>query len=411
MTSTIIITFCFLLLIAYLFDLTFARTRVPSVILLLLLGWLVRQIILFFDIRLPNLSTFLPVFGTLGLILIVLEGVLELELNKSKISLIKKSFLGALLPMLALSFIIAALFGVYADSSFKDSLTNAIPFAVISSAIAIPTVKNITSSDKEFIIYESSLSDILGVLFFNFVALNTSINLASFGNFGLQLLVIVIISFFATIALSFLLSNIEHHIKFVPIILLIILIYEISKIYHLPSLIFIMMFGLFIGNLDELKGLKWIERFRPEVLNKEVKRFKDLTIEAAFLIRAIFFIFFGFLLETSEILNTDTLVWSVGIVILIYAFRALQLRLSNLSFKTLLYVAPRGLITILLFLSITPEQRIFFVNKSLIIQVIILTTLIMMFSLMIASKAPPKKDAATSDPGEQEIAPITLEKQ
>jgi hypothetical protein len=272
-------------------------------------------------------------------------------------------------------------------------------------------VKNITSSDKEFIIYESSLSDILGVLFFNFVALNTSINLASFGNFGLQLLVIVIISFFATIALSFLLSNIEHHIKFVPIILLIILIYEISKIYHLPSLIFIMMFGLFIGNLDELKGLKWIERFRPEVLNKEVKRFKDLTIEAAFLIRAIFFIFFGFLLETSEILNTDTLVWSVGIVILIYAFRALQLRLSNLSFKTLLYVAPRGLITILLFLSITPEQRIFFVNKSLIIQVIILTTLIMMFSLMIASKAPPKKDAATSDPGEQEIAPITLEKQ
>jgi hypothetical protein len=53
----------------------------------------------------------------------------------------------------------------------------------------------------------------------------------------------------------FLLNKIDHHIKFVPIILLIILIYEISKIFHLPALIFILVFGLSIGNLDELKGI------------------------------------------------------------------------------------------------------------------------------------------------------------
>ncbi len=409
MTSAIIITFCSLLLLAYLFDLTFAKTKIPSVILLLLLGWLVKQLVFFFEIQLPNFSTFLPVFGTLGLILIVLEGVLELELNKSKISLIKKSFLGALLPMLALSFLIAGLFSFYGNFSFKDCLTNAIPFGVISSAIAIPTVKNLTSFDKEFIIYESSLSDILGVLFFNFVALNTSFGLFSFGNFALQLGIIIIVSFVATIALSYLLSQIEHQIKFVPIILLIILIYEVSKIYHLPSLIFIMMFGLFIGNLDELKRFKWIERFRPEVLNREVQKFKGLTIEAAFLIRAIFFIFFGFLLETSEILNTNTLPWSVGIVALIYAFRALQLRLSKLSFKTLLYVAPRGLITILLFLSIVPSERIFLVNRSLIIQVILLTTLIMMFSLMIGSGKEENLTKKESLNGENDNHELVLE--
>jgi hypothetical protein len=67
----------------YLFDLT-ARTKIPSVILLLLLGWMVRDNLLF-DINLPDLTATLPVLGTIGLILIVLEGSLELELNRSKV--------------------------------------------------------------------------------------------------------------------------------------------------------------------------------------------------------------------------------------------------------------------------------------------------------------------------------------
>ncbi len=411
MTSTIIITFCSLLLIAYLFDLSSARTKIPSVILLLLLGWAVKQATLLLEISLPDFSSILPVFGTIGLILIVLEGALELELNKSKVGLIKKSFLGALLPMLALALLLAGLFHYYGNFSFKDSLANAIPFCVISSAIAIPSVKNLTSAKKEFIIYESSLSDILGVLFFNFIALHESINLLSFGHFALQISIIAVVSFVATVGLSYLLSEIEHQIKFVPIILLIILIYEVSKIYHLPSLIFIMIFGLFIGNLEELKRFKWIQRFRPHELNKEVQKFKALNIEAAFLIKAIFFLFFGFLLETTEILNTETLLWSFGIVISIFTFRAFQLRLSKLDFKNLLFVAPRGLITILLFLSIAPEQQIPLVNKSLIVQVIILTTLIMMFALMGTSTAEQEKpDLESLSETKQEIETEIQEK-
>jgi hypothetical protein len=58
--------------------------------------------------------------------------------------------------------------------------------------------------------------------------------------FCLEILIIIAISFVATILLSFLLNKIQHHIKFVPIVL-IILIYEISKIFHLPALIFILV--------------------------------------------------------------------------------------------------------------------------------------------------------------------------
>ncbi|WP_186756594.1 cation:proton antiporter [Echinicola salinicaeni] len=391
MTTTIIITLCSLLLIAYLFDYSFKKTKIPSVILLLLLGWLVKQGTMLFELDLPDLSNILPILGTTGLILIVLEGSLELELNKDKITLIKKSFFGALAPLLALSFLLAYIFEMYGGYSFKDSLINAIPLCVISSAIAIPSVRNLSTSNKEFVIYESSLSDILGVVFFNFVLRNDTFGFNSFGVFGLQLVIITLISFIATVGLSFLLSKIEHHIKFVPIILLTLLIYAISYVYHLPALIFILIFGLSIGNLNELHNLKFFNVFRTDILNKEVQKFKELTIEATFLIRSLFFLLFGYLLETSEILNTTTLIWSIGIVILIFSLRALQLKLSKLPLKPLLFVAPRGLITVLLFLSIEPFNVIGLVNKSLIIQVIVLTALVMMFGVITSN--PEKAEA------------------
>ena len=373
-----------LLLIAYVFDLTASKTKIPSVILLLLLGWAVRQLTSVLDVHLPDFSPVLPVLGTVGLILIVLEGSLELELNRSKFGLIRKSFWGALVPMIAIAFLLAFAFSRYGHSGFKDSLTNAIPFCVISSAIAIPSVRNLSSYSKEFVIYESSLSDILGVLIFNFLAFNETIDTHSFGTFALQLLIITVVSFIATIGLSFLLSKIEHHIKFVPIILLVVLIYAVSKIYHLPGLIFILIFGLSIGNLDELKRFRWLDKFKPDELNKEVNKFRELTVEGAFLVRALFFLLFGYLIETSEVLNADTFTWALGIVLLIFLFRTIQLKLSKLLLQPLLYVAPRGLITILLYLSIEPTHTISLVNKSLIIQVIILTALFMMIGLMMS---------------------------
>ncbi|WP_456459449.1 cation:proton antiporter domain-containing protein [Reichenbachiella sp.] len=383
MTTAIIITFCSLLLIAYLFNLTSARTKIPTVILLLILGWGIKRGVEYFEVNVPNLSAILPVLATAGLILIVLEGSLELRLNKSKIRLIKQSILGALVPMVGLSLLLAYVFSLVGEYSFLQCLTNAVPLCIISSAIAVPSVANLSEFDREFVIYESSLSDILGVLFFNFVIMYESIGASSFGHFSIQLVAIVIVSFIATLGLALLIRKIDHHVKFIPIILLVILIYTILKVYHLPALIFILIFGLFIGNVDQLRWFAWIDRFKLEVLESESEKFKDLTIELAFLVRALFFILFGFLLETADILNIQTLAWSIGIVALFFLVRSLQLKLSGLSFKPLLFVAPRGLITILLFLSILPEQQIPFVNNSLIIQIILLTAIVMAVGIMI----------------------------
>lgn len=392
MTSAIIIILCTLLLIAYVFDLTSSKTRIPSVILLLVLGWGVRQLTTAINIRIPDLSELLPVFGTIGLILIVLEGSLELELNKSKIRTIRKSFFAALLPMVVMAFLLAYVFQYFQTGlSLRDALTNAVPFCVISSAIAIPSVKYLNAANREFITYESSLSDIFGVIFFDFVALTELNKSHSPLESGLQLLIMIGVAFFATVMLAFLLSKIDHHIKFVPIVLLILLIYAIAKLYHLPALIFILIFGLFLGNLDELKRFRWIKRLNPDELDKEVHKFRELIIEGTFLIRTVFFLLFGYLIENEEIINSDNFLWATAIVALSLIIRAIQFKLSKISMLPMLFIAPRGLINILLFLSIVPAQQIPLVNKSLILQVVLLSALVMMTGLIVTGKKDSEK--------------------
>jgi hypothetical protein len=183
------------------------------------------------------------------------------------------------LPIFVMTFILA--YGLQQSGfySFQRSLLNVIPLCIISSSIAIPSVRALRPYNKEFVIYESSLSDIIGVLFFNFLVLNDFFGAETFGLFGLEMLIMIVVSFVAIVGLAFLLNRIEHHIKFVPIILLVVLIYAVSKMYHLPALVFILLYGLCLGNLDELKKLSWIKHAWILPLEKELPKFKDMIAE------------------------------------------------------------------------------------------------------------------------------------
>ncbi|HEX2920141.1 MAG TPA: cation:proton antiporter [Bacteroidales bacterium] len=387
----VIITLCIMLLLAYLGEISSARTRFPTVILLLFLGWLTRTVVDGLNLSIPDLEPILPFLGTIGLILIVLEGALELRLNKSKTFVIRQSFFTALIPMLLLTLLIGAVFAWVSKAPFHSGLLNALPFTIISSSIAIPSTKNLSFGNREFVIYESSLSDILGVLFFNFLLANESLSFSSAGLFLLQILLIVLISIFSVFGLSYLLGRIKNHITYTPIIVLVILVYFLAKAFDLSGLIFILVLGIFLGNINEVKKLYPIERvfatINSETFEKEITKFKAITIEATFLVRSLFFLLFGYLMETSEFLNLSTLPWAVGIVIIVYAGRWLVIKLLRLPPNPLAFFSPRGLITILLFISITAEHKISFINNSLLIQVIILSVFVMMAGIMRDKKA------------------------
>lgn len=395
MTLTIIIISCLLLLIAYAFEVFSNRIKSPSVILMLLLGWLAQQAVSYFNFYVPDLNVVLPVFGTVGLILIVMEGAMELEISREKMPLIRRSSVMALVPLLLLAFALGWAFFQNEPGSFKNSLTNAIPFCIISSAIAIPSVSILPGQQREFVIFESSLSDIIGVMAFNFVALNSEITGKSIEIFIAQIVIIIGVTLVSTVGIAFMLTRIRYHVRFIPILLVIILVYTLAKTMHQPGLVFVLLCGILLGNIRHVPlTRRMIRSIKPGEISASLGEFKKITVEFTFIIRVIFFVTFGFLIRTEEVLNTATLPWAAGIIAGILVIRGIFLKLLRVPLFPLIFVAPRGLITILLFYLIPAGSGIGLVNRSLIVQVILLSVAILMLGLMLNK---PKKTNA--DPG------------
>lgn len=385
MSTAVVIVLCALVLIGYLFDVTSSKTRIPSVILLLLLGAIVKMLLSALGVVLPDLQQVLPPLGTVGLLLIVLEGSLELELDRSKRSLVVRSLLMAVVPMLLVSLAFAVVLAHWWHVPFSTALVNVLPLCVISSAIAIPTARRLSPPLREFITFESSFSDIVGVLLFNFFALNEMLNAESVLVFSADVLLMVLVSFIATAALAWMLHRIRHSVKFVPIVVTIILVYFSAKAFHLPALLFIMALGLFLGNVRKFEVFGIIRKLHPEALSKEIHRLQELVGESAFLIRVLFFLLFGFLMKPEEIMDTKALYWSCTIVVGIFIARIIFLLLTKAPVFPLLFIAPRGLITVLLFLSIPAARQINYINSAVVIQVVVMTALIMMFGMLFYS--------------------------
>lgn len=333
----------------------------------------------------PNFSNILPELGTVGLILIVLEGSLELKLTKSKKPLLVKTSILALFSILTLAVGLSLLF-TFQGYAFQESIVNSIPLAIISSAIAIPTAKMLSAKDKEFVIFESSLSDIIGVTIFNFLIVNTIINFDSFIHFALEIGISILFSVIGAILLIIILNRLKHKIKFIPIIALILMLYAIAKGFHLPALILILVFGLVVGNIERITKISFLRQFDPSHLIKEIHRFEEITTELTFVVRVAFFVIFGFTIELNTILEINTLLLSLTIFVMIIVLRIVLLLILRLPVFPLAFIAPRGLITILLFVSIPAHLSIDGINQTVITQVILLTALFMMFATLFVKK-------------------------
>ena len=79
--------------ISYLFSIISNYIKVPSVLLLLLAGIILRVITTAKGWQLPVTRNITEFFGVIGLIMIVLEAGLDLKLGKEKIRIINNSFL------------------------------------------------------------------------------------------------------------------------------------------------------------------------------------------------------------------------------------------------------------------------------------------------------------------------------
>ncbi|MBL7991768.1 MAG: cation:proton antiporter [Candidatus Kapabacteria bacterium] len=388
-TYIIIIVLSAIVLASYFFDFLSSKIKIPSVIVLIISGIGLRLLTDSMNIQIPMLSAILPPLGTLGLVLIVLEGSLDLTLSRKKIILVKRASLSALILILLTSAAMTALIIYVFYVPILQALVNAIPLAVISSAVAIPSAQGLAAKDQEFIVYESSLSDILGVVLFNFVAEREDFGLSSVGEFGLNISLTIFLAVVACLGLALLITHIRHHIKFLPIISVLLLIYASAKVWHLSPLLIVLLFGLFANNAHLITNIKFAEFFRLERMEEEVHKFRHLTAEMAFVIRTFFFIIFGYLADISGMLHWEVAGMGALIVAIILLLRIAYLTIAFAGTERKIFpialIAPRGLITILLFLSIGSAASIPGINQGLLMTVVIGSSLAMMFGIMLTS--------------------------
>lgn len=330
------------------------------------------------------------VLGIMGLIMIILEASLDLHLTKDKRLLIFRAFISAVVIFLISSFSIAYLLNFWLKEPFIKCLIYATPLSIVSSAILIPSVGQISPEKKEFLVYEASFSDIFGILFFNYLITDNSTQPLNAVFYIGQMVFSIVLSLGMALVLVYYLSKIKLHIKFFLIFAVLSALYSIGKITHLPSLLIIMFFGLIINNRHLFHGLRWLDKFIPDE-NKFMdleKQLKSITAETSFLIRTFFFLVFGYSIDLQKLMLSDVQILGSLIVAILLMVRYLFLKYLNPKENPLpeLFLMPRGLITILLFYNIPSNSQLHYFNTGILFFVILVTGVLMMLGLFTVKK-------------------------
>ena len=403
-TYSLIIAVSIIIVLSFLFNLLARKTNFPSVLLLISLGVILKLIMESVSFKIDFMPV-LEVLGVVGLIMIVLEAALDLELKKEKKGLIIKSMFIALIGLICSAFLIAFIFkSLLANVDFLTSLIYAIPLSIMSSAIIIPSVVNLGEDKREFMIYESTFSDIFGIMLFYYVLGN--VNAHGFSeivmNVSTNLLTTIVVSLFLGYLLVWGLQALKTRTKFFLILALLILLYSVGKLMHISSLLIILIFGLvlnnrslfFRGKLDKLISNRGIARLLDD--------FKLFTAETAFLVRTFFFVFFGISLSFEALMGGE--VWILSFLVLAALFGIRFLLFTGIHRKNkypLVWLAPRGLISILLFYAIPEEFIVSDFESGVLFLVIITTAIIMAISLMLEKRK--------TGSGDDEESPLPIE--
>lgn len=384
-TYILIIISSLLIIVSYLYSELSRKTGIPSVVMLIFTGMILHEVSLYYHLPKVNFFPYLEILGVVGLIVIVLEGALDLELSRDRLPLIRKSFWLALTGVIGSLIVIAIALQVVLGMKVGKSFLYAAPLSVISSAIVIPSVVNCNRETRELLTYESTISDILGILAFYFIVevLQTG-NLASASiAYSLSFIGTVIISVGLSIGLIIAFRFLKGRAKLFLFIAILLLIYSLGKTLHLSALVLILVFGLILKNHALIFKGRLESLATSTELNLMEKNFHFITVESAFVLRTFFFIIFGLTIDFKSLPNL--VVFSMSFILFELLF-LLRLGLSKAILKTNLrpaiFIAPRGLITVLLFYSIPKELQSPKFDSNVILWIVLLSSLLMSYGLI-----------------------------
>lgn len=345
-----ILTGSLFLLLAFAIDRYASKAGLPSVVALIATGMIAKPVLAMLGIVPYGLEQIVPVIGAVGLVLIVLEGAFDIELKRDRLRSAGWAILISLLGLLLCALVLAFAAKFFLDIAWHQAVVLALPVSVISSAVAISSSSFLPEKVRNFVVYESSISDVLGILFF-FSLIHSDGSVAGVvREIVVGGLSSVVLAFVCALGLMYVLTRSGGHIRFIPLLAGLFAIYSAAELMHLSPLIMVLLFGLIINNPSVLSKVPF---FHVDIEDRDetIAEFKTLTMELTFAVRGFFFVLLGMWTQPSVFLSVES--WGVALVVLsvIFSTRYVLLHTAKVEWAdTMTWIAPRGLITVLLFM-------------------------------------------------------------
>jgi len=382
-------------MLAFLANRVFRVTRVPDVLVLMALGLLLGPVLGL--VNPAHLSSTTNVLGTLAIILVLFEGGLELDLRRTL-----RHFAGSLLlALLAYGFSIA-LVAVIAHKGLGIPLTTALAIGAVlgctSSTVVLPVLQQLGASEpvKVTLMLEASWGDVLAVLTVGLL-LGVGSEGGAVARHVLQgLLTQVGVAAVFAIATGILWSRLlpvlsDARFWQVMTFSIVLVLYAGTEALGASGLIAVLAFGLTLANFPGMDP-----RFRAVEEDSVTFRSRESLLsfhsELAFLVRSFFFVLIGSIADLGSFRGHTLLI--AGMLGALFVARWLALQVSRLAFKDvearerelMLWIMPRGLITVVLALQVVAARREVGFLSALAFAVILVTNVMVVIGSLRASR-------------------------
>jgi len=403
-TSQIILLIGLIIFVSHFFTALFEKTRIPDVLLLILLGILLQISFLIFNIPV-NFETSGRVLSSLALALMLFEGGSHLTFSVIKKTLTKCISISVITFILttAVTFCIIYFFqpgatdssllswivkdneefrnflmrftGKYfTDYTIQQSLFTGVVLGSISPAVIIPILKllKVSENTKSMLVVESAISDILSIVIAiglvafmssgpDILSTSKSVDKFFFKDMLNVLLKTFIYSSMIAVIGSLIWSWILKKIRKFPntiftSLAFILILYGFSELMHeygykVNGPICVLLFGLILSNSQNMPS-SILKSFSRNHLVEFTSLEKTFFSEIIFIVKTFFFIYLGasiFIALTDSFYNIVFLFWGLVITIFVYIMRILVTKLiisKNTNYneaKMISYMIPKGL--------------------------------------------------------------------
>jgi cell volume regulation protein A len=386
-----------LVFLAHLFSAIFSRTRIPDVILLIIIGICVGPLL---GLATPAMFGEVgPVFTTITLIIILFEGGLALKLNMLR-SAFSGAMLLAFLSYLLTMFVVGGLALWLTDLEFLQAFILGAIVGSTSEAVVIPLVRQLKVKEETqtLLSVESSINDVLSIvitmaLVQAYVAGKFEIFTIS-GDLIASFLVALVLGIFGALIWSIMLNRV-HVIKNAMFTTpaFVFVIYGLTESMGFSGAIAALAFGVTIGNIETIR----IPIFKTLTVDEPVGLSETERIffsEVAFLLKTFFFIYLGMSLEliSSWLIIVGLIFTVVAFILRVPAVRiSIKQGMPAKDLSVMAVMVPKGLAAVVLASiplqqGVTGGETIKNLTYSIVLFSIVLTSILVL--LMEKTKLP-----------------------